>query len=97
MAGLTRHGAPRAWTRTRTFSRAAKPCPETASGRRRSNRSEGNACENAKVANKLQAMQDLVKFGLTEGQKDAEALGYIPLPPEIVAKATGAIQNLTSQ
>jgi phosphate transport system substrate-binding protein len=46
--------------------------------------------------NKLQAMQDLVKFGLTEGQKDAEALGYIPLPPEIVAKATGAIQNLTA-
>jgi phosphate transport system substrate-binding protein len=47
--------------------------------------------------NKLQAMQDLVKFGLTEGQKDAEALGYIPLPPEIVAKAAGAIQNLTAQ
>ena len=44
---------------------------------------------------KLQAMQDLVKYGLTEGQKDAEALGYIPLPPTIVAKAEAAIQNLS--
>ena len=31
---------------------------------------------------KLQAMQDLVKYGLTDGQKDAESLGYIPLPAE---------------
>ena len=35
-------------------------------------------------ANKRQAMQDLVKYGLTEGQKDAEALGYIPLPADVV-------------
>jgi phosphate transport system substrate-binding protein len=48
-------------------------------------------------ANKLQAIQDLVKFGLTDGQKDAETLGYIPLPPEVVAKATSAIQNLSTQ
>jgi phosphate transport system substrate-binding protein len=47
--------------------------------------------------NKLQAMQDLVKFGLTEGQKDAETLGYIPLPAEVVTKATSAIQNLSTQ
>jgi phosphate transport system substrate-binding protein len=46
---------------------------------------------------KMQAVQDLVKFGLTEGQKDAESLGYIPLPEPVVAKATQAIQNLTSQ
>jgi phosphate transport system substrate-binding protein len=45
--------------------------------------------------NKRQAMQDLVNFGLTEGQKDAESLGYIPLPASVVAKATGAIQNIT--
>jgi phosphate transport system substrate-binding protein len=45
----------------------------------------------------MQAVQDLVKFGLTEGQKDAESLGYIPLPEPVVAKATQAIQNLTSQ
>jgi phosphate transport system substrate-binding protein len=47
--------------------------------------------------NKLTALQDLVKFGLTDGQKDAEALGYIPLPDSVVAKATGAIQSLSAQ
>jgi phosphate transport system substrate-binding protein len=46
--------------------------------------------------NKQQAIQDLVKYGLTEGQKDAEALGYIPLPDAVVAKATSAIQNITA-
>jgi phosphate transport system substrate-binding protein len=47
--------------------------------------------------NKLAAMQDLVKFGLTDGQKDAEVLGYIPLPATVVAKATAAVQNLSVQ
>ncbi len=46
--------------------------------------------------NKLQAMQDLVKYGLTDGQKDAEAMGYIPLPAAVVAKATSAVQNITA-
>ncbi len=45
---------------------------------------------------KQQAMQDLVKYGLTDGQKDAESLGYVPLPPQVVARATSAIQNITS-
>ena len=45
---------------------------------------------------KQQAMQDLVKYGLTDGQKDAESLGYVPLPPQVVVKATSAIQNITS-
>ena len=48
-------------------------------------------------AAKLQAMQDLVRFGLTDGQKDAEALGYIPLPPDVAQRAAGAIQNLGTQ
>jgi phosphate transport system substrate-binding protein len=46
--------------------------------------------------NKQQAIQDLVKYGLTDGQKDAEALGYIPLPSGVVEKATAAVQNITS-
>src|SRR5262249_5173194 len=46
---------------------------------------------------KLQAIQDLLKYGLTEGQKDAEALGYIPLPSSVAAKATAAVQNISSQ
>jgi len=47
--------------------------------------------------NKMTAMQDLVKYGLTEGQKSSEALGYIPLPDAVVAKATAAIQNISAQ
>jgi phosphate transport system substrate-binding protein len=43
-----------------------------------------------------QSIQGLVKYGLTEGQKDAEALGYIPLPDAVVAKATAAIQNIST-
>jgi len=46
---------------------------------------------------KAQAIQDLVRFGLTEGQKDAESLGYIPLPDDVVAKATAAVQTLAAQ
>ena len=42
------------------------------------------------------AVQSLVKYGLTDGQKDAEALGYIPLPGTVVAKATAAVDNITS-
>jgi phosphate transport system substrate-binding protein len=47
--------------------------------------------------NKQQAMQELVKFGLSDGQKEAEALGYIPLPDATVAKATAAIQNIAAR
>ena len=43
------------------------------------------------------SMQDLVKYGLTEGQKDAESLGYIPLPASVVEKATAAVQNIGAQ
>ena len=46
---------------------------------------------------KAQVVQDLVKYGLTDGQKDAESLGYIPLPAGVVAKATAAIQNIGAQ
>ena len=48
-------------------------------------------------SNKLRAMQDLVRYGLTEGQKDAEALGYIPLPVGVVAKATAALDHLAAE
>jgi len=46
--------------------------------------------------NKQQAIQDLIKYGLTDGQRDAETLGYIPLPPAVVEKATAAVQNISS-
>jgi len=47
--------------------------------------------------NKAQTMQDLVRYGLTDGQKEAEALGYIPLPDAVVTKAQAAVQNIALQ
>lgn len=47
-------------------------------------------------ATKLAAMQALLRYGLGDGQKDAEPLGYIPLPQAAVSKATAAINNLSS-
>src|SRR5262249_31729414 len=46
--------------------------------------------------NKQQAIQALIKYGLTDGQKEAEALGYIPLPAGVVDKASAAVQNISS-
>lgn len=45
-------------------------------------------------AKKLATIQGVLRYGLNEGQKDAEALGYIPLPQQVVTKDTAAIQNL---
>jgi phosphate transport system substrate-binding protein len=47
-------------------------------------------------AKKLAALQDLLKYGLTDGQKDAEALGYIPLPANVSGKALAAVQTITN-
>jgi phosphate transport system substrate-binding protein len=46
---------------------------------------------------KLAAIQELIKYQLNDGQKDAESLGYIPLPQNVVAKATSATSNITAQ
>jgi phosphate transport system substrate-binding protein len=43
---------------------------------------------------KLDALKSLVAYGLTEGQKDSEALGYVPLPDEVVSKAQAAVAAL---
>jgi phosphate transport system substrate-binding protein len=43
---------------------------------------------------KLQALKSLVTYGLTEGQKESEALGYVPLPEAVVAKAQAAVNAL---
>jgi len=47
-------------------------------------------------AKKLAALQDLLKYGLTDGQKDAEALGYIPLPANVSSQALAAVQTITN-
>ena len=43
---------------------------------------------------KLDALVDLLNYGLTDGQKDAESLGYIPMPPAVVEKVKAAVSNI---
>jgi len=43
---------------------------------------------------KLDALKGLVVYGLTDGQKESEALGYVPLPDEVVSKAKAAVESL---
>ena len=45
-------------------------------------------------AEKLKALKDFVKFGLTEGQSFADELGYIPLPEAVVAKSQAALATV---
>jgi phosphate transport system substrate-binding protein len=47
-------------------------------------------------AKKLAALQDLLKYSLTDGQKEAEALGYIPLPASVTSKDLAAVQTITN-
>lgn len=44
--------------------------------------------------NKAKAMRDMIEFSLTEGQKSAEALGYIPLPQSVVDRVRKAAANI---
>jgi phosphate transport system substrate-binding protein len=46
---------------------------------------------------KLQALQGFLKYALTDGQKESERLGYIPLPPAVAEKAKAALQNVTAR
>lgn len=43
---------------------------------------------------KLDALKSLVDYGLTEGQKESESLGYVPLPDEVVSKSKAAVAAL---
>lgn len=43
---------------------------------------------------KLEALRDVLKFALDAGQKDAEQLGYIPLPQSTVDKVTAALSSV---
>ena len=40
---------------------------------------------------KAAALRELVEYCLTEGQKSADALGYIPLPENVIAKVRDAV------
>jgi len=43
---------------------------------------------------KLTALKALVNYGLTDGQKEAEPLGYVPLPDNVVAADKAAVEAL---
>jgi phosphate transport system substrate-binding protein len=43
---------------------------------------------------KLAALKGVLLYGLTDGQKDAEPLGYIPLPASVVEKDKAALDNI---
>jgi len=45
---------------------------------------------------KLAVLQDLLKYSLTDGQKDAEPLGYIPMPAPVVEKVKAAVDTLAA-
>ena len=44
---------------------------------------------------KFQLLQSLLTYCLSDGQKDSEALGYIPLPQVVADKDKAALQNIT--
>jgi phosphate transport system substrate-binding protein len=48
-------------------------------------------------ANKLRAVKAVIEYGLTEGQKCSEQLGYVPLPAPVVAKVREALNNIQSK
>ena len=39
-------------------------------------------------------LKSVIKYGLTDGQKVSDELGYIPLPPEVVAKVQAAAEQI---
>jgi phosphate transport system substrate-binding protein len=45
-------------------------------------------------AAKRAALQDAVRWGLTEGQSVAEEMGYIPLPEQMVALAQARVERI---
>src|SRR5262245_14058757 len=44
---------------------------------------------------KVKALRSLIDYGLTDGQKESEALGYVPLPPEVVTKVKAAAETIS--
>ena len=46
-------------------------------------------------ADKAKAIEAMVEYGLTEGQKVAPSLGYVPLPKSVVEKVTAAADQIS--
>ena len=47
-------------------------------------------------ADKAKAIEAMVEYGLTEGQKVAPSLGYVPLPKNVVEKVTAAADQISA-
>ena len=43
---------------------------------------------------KAEALKDVLAYCLTDGQRESEALGYIPLPASVVEKDKAALANI---
>jgi len=44
--------------------------------------------------NKLDAIKGLVNYGATDGQKESEALGYVPLPESVASQVQAAVNAM---
>lgn len=54
------------------------------------------AYKNYDDPNKAEAVKNVLDWGLNEGQKYSQELGYIPLPPEVVDKVEAAVDQIQS-
>jgi phosphate transport system substrate-binding protein len=43
---------------------------------------------------KAEVLRSVFMYRLTDGQKESEALGYLPLPEAVAAKVKAAVQNV---
>ncbi|MEW4453453.1 phosphate ABC transporter substrate-binding protein PstS [Bremerella sp. JC817] len=48
-------------------------------------------------AKKMEVFKSMIKYCLTDGQKQSESLGYIPLPEEVTSKVTAALDNISAK
>ena len=46
---------------------------------------------------KAEALKSVIEYGLTEGQKSSEQLGYVPLPQNVVGKIRAALNNIQAK
>jgi phosphate transport system substrate-binding protein len=46
---------------------------------------------------KAEALKNVIEYGLTEGQKSSEQLGYVPLPQNVVGKIRAALNNIQAK
>lgn len=49
-----------------------------------------------KDPNKVKALKAAIDYGLTDGQKNAVELGYVPLPASVVTKVEAAAEQITA-